>query len=165
MSSRFHDVAGILSLMKSHCRKALKTKYLQNLLVAALVGTLVFPAIALAVVGVAASQEDGDSSPPAKADLYGSLDWRGWQGLQYKGSVRHPYDWKWTDDEQDPSFPSLFLDRLTINGKFGARVDLDAAAYAPADGIGPVADRLQVRRWRVYTTGDAIVVVPFSYTH
>ena len=100
----------------------------------------------------------------AQAGLHGGLDWRGWQGLHYEGSAQHPRDWKWTDDEKEPSFPSIFLDRLTMKGKVGARVDLDAAAFAPADGLGPVANDVQVRRWRVYTTGDAIVVVPFSYT-
>jgi phosphate-selective porin len=99
-----------------------------------------------------------------EADIGGSLDWRGWQGWHYEGYVRHRHDWKWTDDDKEPSFPSIFLDRLSIQGKFGARVDLDAAAFAPADGLGPVANGVQVRRWRIYTSGEAIAVIPFAYT-
>lgn len=75
-----------------------------------------------------------------------------------------PDDWKGSDDEQEPLFSSIFLDRLSIRGKIGARLDLDAAAYAPADGLGPVANGVQARRWRLYTSGNAIAVVPFSYT-
>jgi hypothetical protein len=30
--------------------------------------------------------------------------------------------------------------------------------------MGPVSDDVEIRRWRFYTTGDAIVLVPFSYS-
>ncbi len=113
---------------------------------------------------MAAAQEGGDSSRPARLELGGSLDWRGWQGLRYEAYARRPQAWKLTDDEAEPSFPSIFFDRLSIKGKFGARVDLDAATFASGDGLAQVPDQVQVRRWRVYTAGDAIMLIPFSYT-
>lgn len=113
-----------------------------------------------------ASPPAGAAPAPAdpEAGVNAGMDWRGWEGLHYQGAARHGRDWKWTDDERQPMFPSLFLDRLTLAGKFGARLDLDAAVFAPADGFGAAANGVQVRRWRLYTSGDAITLMPFSYT-
>lgn len=53
---------------------------------------------------------------------------------------------------------------MELTGKFGGRVDLDTAFYVNGDGMGPVANQVELRRWRFYTTGDAILLLPFSYS-
>lgn len=69
-----------------------------------------------------------------------------------------------TDDEELPSFPSLFTDRVKVTGKIGGRVDLDAAFFVNSNGMEPTPNIVELRRWRFYTTGDAIFLVPFSYS-
>lgn len=53
---------------------------------------------------------------------------------------------------------------MQLTGKIGGRVDLDAAVFVNGGGMEPVPDDVEVRRWRFYTTGDAILLVPFSYS-
>lgn len=94
----------------------------------------------------------------------GGWSWQGWDGLHYNLSRQNRSGWAWTKDEKKPALPSLFLDRLEVTGKIGGRVDLDAAFFVNGDGMPPEANQLEVRRWRFYTTGDAILLVPFSYS-
>ena len=90
--------------------------------------------------------------------------WHGWDGLHYHFLRRNRSGWIWTRDEEKPALPSLFLDRVDATGKVGGRVDLDAAFFVNGDGMAPEANQVKVRRWRFYTTGDAILLVPFSYS-
>lgn len=100
------------------------------------------------------------SSPEA----YWGLSWRGWNGLHYTLHGQHPVGWAWTRDEEEPPFPSLFLDRVDLTGKLGGRVDLDAASFVSGGGMGKVADQVELRRWRFYFSGNAIFLAPFSYS-
>lgn len=89
----------------------------------------------------------------------GSLEWRGWQGLHFEARAGGGVE----EAEAAPS-PALYFDRLAVRGKLGARVDLDAAAYAGADGMGRIDNGVQLRRWRLHASGDAVAALPFSYT-
>ncbi len=102
-----------------------------------------------------------DAKPPTPL-LGWDLEWQDWQGLNYTLFGQRPRGLYWADDEEKPSFPALFMDRAELTGKFGGRVDLDAAFFVNPDGMGKVSNQLEVRRWRFHTTGDAIILVPFS---
>jgi phosphate-selective porin OprO/OprP len=106
-----------------------------------------------------------EASAPEKVPSHWSLEWRGWDGLHYTFYGSRPRGGRaLTDDEFSPSFPSLFTDRVKVRGKIGGRVDLDAAFYVNGNGMEPTANIVELRRWRFYTTGDAIFLVPFSYS-
>lgn len=92
------------------------------------------------------------------------LEWRGWDGLHYKLYGSRHRGFAVTNDEQRPAFPSLFTDRAMISGKIGGRVDLDGAFFVPADGMEAQANIVELRRWRFFTTGNAIFLIPFSYS-
>jgi phosphate-selective porin len=93
-----------------------------------------------------------------------SWSWQGWDGLHYAWCRQNRSGWTWTDDAEKPAFPSLFLDRVRLSGKIGARLDLDAAFFANGAGMEPTPNQAEVRRWRFYTSGDGIFLVPFSYS-
>ncbi|WP_045227142.1 hypothetical protein [Methyloterricola oryzae] len=61
--------------------------------------------------------------------------------------------WAWPVDEDKPA--GLFLDRMLLTGKIGGRMDLDAAFFVNGDGMEPVANQVEARRWRIHTSGDA----------
>ena len=104
-------------------------------------------------------------SAPEKVPSHWNLEWRGWDGLHYTFYGSRPKGGRaLTDDEEAPAFPSLFTDRVKVNGKIGGRVDLDAAFFVNGNGMEPTANIVELRRWRFYTTGDAIFLVPFSYS-
>jgi len=102
---------------------------------------------------------------PEKVPSHWNLEWQGWDGLHYTFYGSRPRGGRaFTDDEETPSFPSLFTDRVKLSGKIGGRVDLDAAFFVNGNGMEPTANIVELRRWRFYTTGDAIFLVPFSYS-
>jgi phosphate-selective porin OprO/OprP len=108
--------------------------------------------------------------PPAASEdrlpSHWQLEWRGWDGLHYTlyGNRPKGRGWALTDDDKTPAFPSLFTDRVMLSGKIGGRVDLDAAFFVPGDGMEPTSNIVELRRWRFYATGDAIFLLPFSYS-
>lgn len=113
----------------------------------------------------AVAPEALQASAPEKVPSHWNLEWRGWDGLHYTFFGSRPRGGRaLTDDEELPSFPSLFTDRVKVTGKIGGRVDLDAAFFVNANGMEPTANIVELRRWRFYTTGDAIFLVPFSYS-
>jgi len=119
----------------------------------------------------AAGQEPSANEPAAKPAaspgarrVEWDFAWRGWDGLHYSLHTYHPRGFNLTDDEQAPAFPSLFTDRMAWSGKIGGRVDLDAAFFVSSGGSEPVPNQVELRRWRFFASGDAIVLVPFSYS-
>ena len=103
---------------------------------------------------------------PEKVPTHWNLQWKGWNGLHYTlyGSRPNGRGRALTDNEETPSFPSLFTDRIKLSGKIGGRVDLDSAFFVNGNGMEPTANIVELRRWRFFTTGDAIFLVPFSYS-
>lgn len=100
----------------------------------------------------------------AKPSWSWDFNWRGWDGLHYSLRVDRPRGRVWTDDPERPGFPSLFTDRVILEGKIGGRVDFDTAFFAGGNGMGPHANRVELRRWRFFATGEAIVLVPIAYS-
>jgi len=88
--------------------------------------------------------------------------WKGWDGLHYAFLRQNRSGWAWPVDDDKPA--GLFLDRMVLSGKIGGRVDLDAAFFVNGDGMEPVANQVEVRRWRFYASGDATLLLPFSYS-
>ena len=103
---------------------------------------------------------------PEKVPSHWNLAWQRWNGLHYTlyGSRPKGRGRALTDNEETPSFPSLFTDRIKLSGKIGGRVDLDSAFFVNGNGMEPTANIVELRRWRFFTTGDAIFLVPFSYS-
>jgi phosphate-selective porin OprO/OprP len=57
----------------------------------------------------------------------------------------------------------LHLEEDKMTMKIGAKLQVDAAAYATAKGYPSIDDGIEVRRARVYAQGDCILLLPFSY--
>lgn len=100
----------------------------------------------------------------AKSQLSWEINWRGWDGLHYSLNRQRGRGQAWTEDPDKPSFPSLFTDRWGIEGKFGGRVDLDTAFFVNGAGFQSVPNQVELRRWRFYLAGDAIFLIPLSYS-
>lgn len=120
---------------------------------------------------VAESPATGPHDPPPspvglpdKRRFAWDINWQGWDGLHYGLYRQRDRGQAWTDDAENPSFPSLFTDRWSLRGKFGGRVDLDSAFFVNGGGIEAVPSQVELRRWRFYLTGDAVFLVPFSYS-
>jgi len=104
------------------------------------------------------SHHDARFSFPAAGIWLG----RGGDGLHYTLFSRRAAGWSWVKDEDKPAFPSLFLDRAELEGKIGGRLDLDVAFFVNGDGMGQVANQVEVRRSRFYTSGALETAVRFS---
>lgn len=121
---------------------------------------------------LAAASDAGAPKPSIRWDF----SWQGWEGFHYSlhavnpngryYSLRniHPKGRARPDDPEKPSFPSLFTDRVKLEGKIGGRVDLDTAFYVDGGGLGRVNNGVELRRWRFFTAGEAIFLVPVAYS-
>ena len=106
------------------------------------------------------------ASPGSGPTVDWHLTWQGWNGLHYRLHARRGEGRgkAWTNDPEKPAFPSLFMDHVRLDGKIGGRVDFDTAYFVDSTGAGPHGIRMELRRWRFFATGEAIVLVPFAYS-
>ena len=64
--------------------------------------------------------------------------------------------------ESDP-LADIHLEKLKLTGRFGARVEVDAAAFTTTGNLTGFDDGVQLRRLRLVAEGDALLLVPFRY--
>jgi phosphate-selective porin OprO and OprP len=88
-------------------------------------------------------------------DLHWSFKWEAWGGLRYE--VRKSL----AGEDPFKNVDYLDLSHVKLSGKFGWRLNLDAASLG---GLAqPGADDWEVRRAAVYWAGDFVFLAPFSY--
>ena len=57
----------------------------------------------------------------------------------------------------------LHLEQVQLSGKFGARLEVDGAAFATTGNLTGFDPGIQLRRLRVFAGGDCILLLPLSY--
>jgi len=57
----------------------------------------------------------------------------------------------------------LLGEEVILKGKFGGKIAVDGAAYQTHGDLDPIDDGIQLRRARLYTTGDLFLFVPMFY--
>jgi phosphate-selective porin OprO/OprP len=103
------------------------------------------------------------------------FSWEGWNGPHYEVSKRTPIKEPLTgigakmladfrDKIQGTNTDRIFhLEEAKMSGKIGARLQVDGAAYVTGNQFKGFDDGFEVRRFRVYTQGDCLLLLPVSY--
>ncbi|MEO8429129.1 MAG: porin [Verrucomicrobiota bacterium] len=125
------------------------------------------------------------NGPPAKARTFRlKSSWEGWNGLHLE-FTRKTLLGQWAPDvtnverlnledrarELDPgksapvgTIVQIFhLEELRMNGKVGAKIAVDGAAYATGKEFQDFTAGAELRRARIYGKGDCLLLLPVSY--
>lgn len=106
------------------------------------------------------SQQEA-KSPEEPPPVQWKFGWNGWGGLRYEVARPAPEGGKGTP----PGEASFFdLSKVAFRGKFGARVGGDAAAFWNEENVGAVEDGCEIRRARIYWTGEVVLLSPWSFS-
>jgi phosphate-selective porin OprO/OprP len=103
-----------------------------------------------------------------KKSFQWKFSWEGWNGLHSDLSattpIKEPKMLELREKIQGTNTQRAFqLEELKMSGKIGAKLQLDAAAYATGDQFKGFDDGIEVRRLRVDAKGDCILLMPVSY--
>jgi phosphate-selective porin OprO and OprP len=122
-------------------------------------GALAFALVVSSWARVPAHEETDPQTVSGPADTRAfSADIHWDQGLRYE--LRQPV----SVGGPDRPIPYRLLDGdVTLKGKIGGKLAVDGAAFVTQGGLGPIDDGIQLRRARVYTTGDFYLLVPMFY--
>jgi phosphate-selective porin OprO/OprP len=61
------------------------------------------------------------------------------------------------------ALPIIHLEQVKLSGNFGARVEVDGAAFVTTDSLTGFDNGVELRRLLLYARGDCILLLPFSY--
>jgi hypothetical protein len=115
--------------------------------------------VLLAIPGPAGAQDEAPASTRgAEKSFTWGLGWDGWGGLQYevrqRVSVGGP----------DQVIPYRLIDeRVGLKGRIGGKLAIDGGAFFTTGDLSDLDNGVEVRRARLYTTGEIYLVVPISY--
>ena len=107
---------------------------------------------------VAGCAQDVSPEQTAKTFTWG-VHWGGLpDGLRYS---------LWTRVEvggpEDLITAPVVREELSLNGKIGAKLAVDGAAFVTTGSLAGFDDGIELRRARLYTTGDIHVLIPMFY--
>ena len=110
----------------------------------------------------------GTNSAPGKTKSFKrEFAWRGWDGLHMEAVQQTPLTNPLSSVAILPAGASPFgyfnLEQVKLSGTFGARVEVDGAAFLTSGNLKDFNDGLQLRRLRFFAGGDCILVLPVSY--
>jgi phosphate-selective porin OprO/OprP len=120
-------------------------------------------------VGATSSVKAGEKSFQWK------VSWDGWSGLHYNLSqrtgIKEPpaaLEPKILADVREKNqgtnaSPVFRLEELKMSGKFGAKLQVDAAAFVVGNQFKGFDDGVELRRARIYARGDCLLLLPVSY--
>jgi phosphate-selective porin OprO/OprP len=108
-----------------------------------------------------------DTNAPAQKSFTWKVAWEGWDGLQIQAvqqtPLKNPREVLGLQ-AQGPDAPSyLHLEQVKLSGKFGARLEVDGAAFATTGNLTGFDPGIELRRLRIFAGGDCILVLPLSY--
>lgn len=107
-----------------------------------------------------ASQEPAEK-PPAETpkNFKWTFDWKGWDGLHYTLRYRKPND----EAAPKPAWAQAWdFSQVAFVGKFGARFAADAASFWNTRNV-TAENGWELRRARVYWSGDSVLLTPWSF--
>jgi phosphate-selective porin OprO/OprP len=87
------------------------------------------------------------------------LDW----DFYWKDGFYFDVKQKFILGEPQRLIPDQFNEHIKLRGRIGFKLALDAAAFATGESLEDIEDDLEVRRARLYTTGDFFFLVPIYY--
>jgi phosphate-selective porin OprO and OprP len=106
-------------------------------------------------------------APHPTKPLRWEFAWRGWDGLHLEAIQQTPLTNRLDSVAILPAsanpFGSLHLEQLKLNGTFGARVEVDGAAFLTSGNLTDFDAGVQLRRLRLFAGGDCILILPVSY--
>ena len=93
--------------------------------------------------------------------------WKGWDGLQVQvirtTGLKNPMSALGLEPIWGESYNRLHLEEVKMSGNFGARVEVDGAAFITDGNLTGFNDGIQLRRFLVSAGGDCILLLPVSY--
>jgi phosphate-selective porin OprO and OprP len=114
------------------------------------------------LVGVATNA----AVPKAKSFHWGFF-WEDWGGVHYDVSqrtlIKDPLASFRETIQATNAYRIFHLEELKMSGKIGAKLAVDAAAYATGKEFQGFDDGVEVRRARIYAQGNCILLLPVSY--
>ena len=110
----------------------------------------------------------GTNSAPRKTKSFKwEFAWRGWDGIHMEAvqqtSLTNPLRSVPILPAGASPFGYFNLEQVKLSGTFGARVEVDGAAFLTSGNLNDFNDGLQLRRLRFFAGGDCILVLPVSY--
>lgn len=116
-------------------------------------------------VRVETAPESGAAPKPKTFEW--NLCWGGWDGLEMTLTEKtrwvHPLQALGLLPPRSVNLPVIHVDQVKLEGNLGGLLEVDGAAFSTTDALTAFDDGVQLRRARVVTSGDAILLVPFSY--
>ncbi len=113
-------------------------------------------------VGVTAGE-----APRQENSFQWRLAWEGWQGLHYdlsqRTAIEDPLAEVRATIQGTNAYRVFHLEALKMSGKLGAKLALDGAAYVTGKGFQDFDEGVEVRRARVFSQGDCLLLLPVSY--
>jgi phosphate-selective porin OprO and OprP len=93
--------------------------------------------------------------------------WKGWDGLQVQvvqsTSLENPYGLIAPQADPANQRPRLHLEQVKMSGTFGARLEVDGAAFITDGNLTGFDNGIQLRRLLFSAGGDCILILPVSY--
>ena len=107
------------------------------------------------------------NATPKDKSFQWNFSWRGWDGLHMEAvqqtHLQTPTPvWRMLG-VQTNAMPILHLEQVKLSGNFGARVEVDGAAFATTGDLTGFDNGVELRRLLLYARGDCILLLPFSY--
>jgi len=104
---------------------------------------------------------------PGKKSFSWKFKWQGWEGLYVAISQKTPVHWRHPIMREGfgftNAFPRISLEETKMEGRLGARVALDAAAFRTSGNLDGFDDGGQLRRLRVFAKGNCLLLLPVAY--
>jgi len=95
-----------------------------------------------------------DADEPAKG-----ITWQGWDGLHFDFSKETGI----TNVAEPLSWARVNVEEVSHHGKMGMKLAADAAGFAADKSLADFADGAELRRARLYFSGEWLLLKPIAY--
>ena len=109
-------------------------------------------------ITVETNSPPASGKPPREKSLHWEARWEGWNGLQLDLSRKTIIEDPLADLREDVNWTNaprvLHLEEMRMTGKIGAKIAVDAAAYATSKDCENLGPGIELRRVRLYAKGN-----------